>query len=643
MTKLLYYIATSRFSIFKRWIVLPYLVLLIAGSTSSQTILYQDIFSGGVTAGGFSTGMGAGSGTVQLYIEPGSTIRKAFLFAFSTFDAAENLYVNGTPFLFSETNRVSTFNHANQDFTPIHLHMNDVTEWLIDNYTDNFLMSVNIQSGMPFEAAFAPFIVVMYDNMDLVKTAITIVGNNQPLIGNELYSVSNLFNIDTNNPVGFALYTDRTQMIPYNKKEVYFNNHLLGTCGAPDNVNSSWNAGGVKGHFYYQNNQLYGLDDDTPDNIMGDADGLADVSSYLPQNSTALSFSLRHVDYPNQLSAATHVNLAYFLSYSTPCDVFTASVSENITTCAGRPTPLHATGGNAYEWLPQVDLSCYDCASPVFVGDTSRFYTCRIWNTDSCSKVRPVKVNVRSNPLAPAFNTLPTECYGNTGRIQVTAAPQGFTYALNGGSAQAQPLFQNLAEGDYVLTAIDSNGCKADTTVHIGVVNSTVAQFVASPQSGNIPLEVTLTNQSTSATNYVWYIGRDTVHTASTAPFTHTFHEPGSFDIALVAYHTLEACSDTSYLNIATEYPFTVIIPTLYGGYMDGSSYRIYTSGVKSLEYKLYSNDGRLVRILEANPSAGYLPLWDSTDMASGLYIYNLRVRAEDGAEKVFTGKVVVI
>jgi hypothetical protein len=122
-----------------------------------------------------------------------------------------------------------------------------------------------------------------------------------------------------------------------------------------------------------------------------------------------------------------------------------------------------------------------------------------------------------------------------------------------------------------------------------------------------------------------------------------TFHEPGSFDIALIAYHTLEKCSDTTYLSITTEYPFIVIIPTLYGGYWDGSPYRIYTSGVKSLEYKLYSNDGRLVHILEANPSAGYLPLWDSSDIASGLYIYNLRVHSDDGSEKVFTGKVVVI
>lgn len=51
---------------------------------------------------------------------------------------------------------------------------------------------------------------------------------------------------------------------------------------------------------------------------------------------------------------------------------------------------------------------------------------------------------------------------------------------------------------------------------------------------------------------------------------------------------------------------------------MEGLPYSIYTSGVKSLAYKLYSNDDRLVRILEAYPSAGYLPLWDST--GEGLY-----------------------
>ncbi|TVR42084.1 MAG: hypothetical protein EA392_00760, partial [Cryomorphaceae bacterium] len=49
---------------------------------SAQSILYEDIFHGGVTAGRFSTGLGAGSGEVEFHIEPGSTIRRVSILGF---------------------------------------------------------------------------------------------------------------------------------------------------------------------------------------------------------------------------------------------------------------------------------------------------------------------------------------------------------------------------------------------------------------------------------------------------------------------------------------------------------------------------------------------------------------------------------
>ena len=49
-----------------------------------QDIFHQDVFKGGVTWGGFSTGLGVGSGNLQLYVEPGSIIKKVYLFAFSS-------------------------------------------------------------------------------------------------------------------------------------------------------------------------------------------------------------------------------------------------------------------------------------------------------------------------------------------------------------------------------------------------------------------------------------------------------------------------------------------------------------------------------------------------------------------------------
>src|SRR5690625_523411 len=46
----------------------------------SQQVFYQDICNCGVTGAGFSTSTGFGSGSFDIYIEPGSIVNKAFLF-----------------------------------------------------------------------------------------------------------------------------------------------------------------------------------------------------------------------------------------------------------------------------------------------------------------------------------------------------------------------------------------------------------------------------------------------------------------------------------------------------------------------------------------------------------------------------------
>lgn len=592
--------------------------------------------------------MGSGDGIVELYIEPGSTIRKAYLFSYTIgYPPSVPIIINDVPFFLDTLNCIMSVSHTNPSVKPVRIHFYDFTQDLSNNITTTFNIALfdNAQPNLPANTGWwTAFLYIEYDNpfLPIVSTAIWV--NDKNYIGYESYVMGGMNPFNTNYPVGLSLFIDRACNVTEDGTIVTLNNDIpLGTIGLSDTVNELSLCGGSKGHFYYQNNELFGLDDDTPDSLMGGSDALADIASYLMNGATSYSINLAHQLYPLTNSAAPNLNLLFFNTYTSPCEAFEASVTENIQACKNQPTQLHATGGNAYQWQPQVDLSCYDCPNPVFMGDTSRFYTCRIWNTDSCSKVLPVKVNVLPQPIVPAFSITPSQCYGNTGEIKINNSPAGFTYSLNGSTPQTQTLFNDLAEGYHLLTVTDSNGCTSDTTVYVAEVNTTVAQFSVNPQSGYLPLEVTLTNQSQNATNYIWYIGNDTIQTTSTAPFTHTFNTEGNFDIALVAYHTLEACSDTSYLNITTEYPFTVIIPTLYGGYMDGSPYRIYTSGLSSLQYKLYSNDGRLVRILEATPAAGYLNLWESRDIAAGLYIYHIRAIAEDGTEKIITGKLVVV
>ncbi len=66
----------------KIYIALTFLILT-SSDGFCQIIFGQDIINGGVTGAGFSTDNGSGSGSFDIYIEQGSTVKKAYLFFYS--------------------------------------------------------------------------------------------------------------------------------------------------------------------------------------------------------------------------------------------------------------------------------------------------------------------------------------------------------------------------------------------------------------------------------------------------------------------------------------------------------------------------------------------------------------------------------
>lgn len=67
----------------------------------AQQVYYQDVFRGGVTGGGYNPGNSDLPGEIELYIEPGSIIRRAFLFVgiYNAADYTREVTVNGNPIL----------------------------------------------------------------------------------------------------------------------------------------------------------------------------------------------------------------------------------------------------------------------------------------------------------------------------------------------------------------------------------------------------------------------------------------------------------------------------------------------------------------------------------------------------------------
>lgn len=135
-------------------------------------------------------------------------------------------------------------------------------------------------------------------------------------------------------------------------------------------------------------------------------------------------------------------------------------------------------------------------------------------------------------------------------------APYTFSYSVNGGGVQtlqsASPevwLPTPAAAGIYnfeLLQVQDGNGsiaviaCNNNHTIE--VLPPPNAQFGVSPSSGAAPLDIQITNNSSNASDFSWYINNEFLGTELT---NYTLEDPGSYELKLVATLDSFSCSDS--------------------------------------------------------------------------------------------------
>ncbi len=102
--------------------------------------------------------------------------------------------------------------------------------------------------------------------------------------------------------------------------------------------------------------------------------------------------------------------------------------------------------------------------------------------------------------------------------------------------------FDEVNEYDVELIANNAYGCISTAEATYTIHPLPVLGLGASPLEGCVSLDVAFENISTGADNYVWDLGDGTTTTAATP--SHTYTEPGVYDIALIAT-TDQGCVDT--------------------------------------------------------------------------------------------------
>jgi len=588
------------------------------GQGFTQIPIYQDIFRGGVTGDAYNPWLSSTPGQFDIYIEPGSTIRKALLFVSEVKNPSSDgvINFNGTSLIVNQTFASSPqYNYISgstiRTYRTLLIDVTHLVSPTQNSYPISIIQPLPIGGG--FYAAF--YLYVAYENPILNKVcALASVNDVQPdAVMN--YSFSSMNTIDISQNVGLAIHSSDFCDTIKDGSYILIEGDTIGLLGGVDD-HSPASCSGVVGSFYYQNNTLFGLGNDTANTTMYATDGIANIESHLINNN---SINISYL-YQSNFRIKSNPVHQLFLTYTTPCDTFTTTATTNIDTiCQGESVQLSATGGVNYSWFSAFStFNDSTLANPVATPTQTTTYIVTIKNDSGCVKTEHVKVWVNPTPKPDTITTTPQRCGSANGSITVGNIPNGtppFTYQLTNlqnttTTTQSTNTFTNLSTGYYQLSTSDSKGCQWQSdTLFVPVVNDITANFgvytipwsfpFSTNPIGVAPLTVYTQNSSVNANSYEWTISQQSPVDSSQdiiAQYTsfntqHSFEDGGTFEICLLAYNNIPVCGDTACKTISITPNSGVdslvfVVPNVFSPNHDGNNdnFVLQVQGVNLLE-----------------------------------------------------------
>jgi trimeric autotransporter adhesin len=186
------------------------------------------------------------------------------------------------------------------------------------------------------------------------------------------------------------------------------------------------------------------------------------------------------------------------------------------------------------------------------------------------------------------------------------------------------------------------DGCESDLYCFELFVGNPQANFTVDPESGDMPLDITTTNNSSNATNFYWDFGNDD-ESFDFQP-DYTYEDWGDFELILIASDEY-GCEDEYSITISVNAPSSIEIPNVFTPNGDGVNdvFRIIGDHLESLEGRIFNRWGQLV--YDWN---GYRGGWDGrtnsgVEASEGVYYYKITAKGIDGKNYEFIGNVTLV
>jgi hypothetical protein len=618
---------------------------LVSSFSSAQNLFLEECFTGGVTAAGRTGTLGATNGTFQIKWEEDYILRKAIALTYRYGRPMDNeLVLNGVSIPLNMTSQIGAEYPDADPIGQFAVHGIDITDLVeisdnsISVFLEGFDDSIPINTGW-----WSVMCVFLYESPTINQPmCLRVYTADRTQFAAQDYSVSTP-QFDEDKDFGFSIYSDRVVADESDRTIIGINSAFLGNIGGSDATNPmpGFNDGGVRGHFYYQNGELFGLDDDIPNNTVDDSDGIAVINEYLTDDDEQEIY-LSALSYPS--SGRFNPHPAFFLTYTPDCAVLPdlGSVQRSYDYCRGDTIQLTTTTEyDTFSWSTSAGISDSTLSNPICFADSSQWYTVTMWNEgeEGCGQTIPIFVEVNAIPRPASLNVNPSSCPDNSGLIQAfnPAGKSPFTYRLDGvvqsGSASA-----GLSPSTYDYRINSAAGCRWDTTVTVPLDPLQEASFDPFPTAGFSPLFVAFANTSTQATDYQWLI--DGVPISTSEDITYTFPDSGSFEVSLIAYRLEETCADTATFTLRVEPGIQVLMPNIITPNGDGRNDVLVAQvqGVASCRWVIYNRWGNEVASGSDDAPFQRVELWQpENEITAGQYTVVLVAEGLAGQVEKFT------
>ena len=621
------------------------LFIFISASIHGQILFTEECFTGGAMAVGINVDGGSGTYVVPYHWEDHYIFRKAYVVTYRYGRPAPHATkINGVDVPWGPQNQVS----------PELPEGNPLTTWFAAHVQP--LDSIpNLSSGM-MTLEFPPqqfydhawnwawcsmYVVILYESPLITKEVCTRI-----YIADQRQDKPQLYTFDkptflNDTPVAFSIFASRLTVFYNDRSRIKINNIELGQIWGEE----MFYTHGTQGHFYYENAELYGMNNDTANTGFHQYDGLARINEYLIPSQPVQTLLMNRVTYVPYWDGNLHP--AVTLTYSPSCEVPESAVDRHVTFCRGDTAQLTAAGYDRYEWTPGIDLSDSTTANPLCFADSSRWYRVRMWDDDgaTCPQTIPVFVEVDNIPRPKSLEVKNTACPQNTGRIAAVDVPgkKPITYTLNG-QTNTVGEFTNLAPCEYDLAIATAHGCTWDTTVSILLKPIQTAAFTPNPEGGYSPLEVFFQNESTGATSYRWLV--DGVPIRNNENFRYLFPEPGTYEVMLLAFFGDSTCADTARYTLFVLPGLEIAVPNIITPNNDGKNDALIAqiAGVASIRWEVYNRWGNRLFGGEAIAPNGSLEMWRPApeEFPQGVYSVVISAIGESGQVREFVVQVMV-